>query len=123
MPKKPLAETHPELAKQWHPTLNGDLTARDVTPGSNKKVWWKCDKGVDHEWDTSPNTRTGQKQNVRYAQIKNIDSNCLATTHPEPVNNGILLKWTSQSFNTGSGSNKSVVEMIREDHEWCETNR
>ena len=33
MPKKPLAETHPELAKQWHPSLNGDLTARDVTPG------------------------------------------------------------------------------------------
>tara|TARA_B110000114_G_scaffold17366_1_gene16758 strand:+ start:459 stop:578 length:120 start_codon:yes stop_codon:yes gene_type:complete len=24
--KKSLAETHPELAKQWHPTKNGKLT-------------------------------------------------------------------------------------------------
>ncbi len=37
-----LAETHPELAKQWHPTKNGDLTSQDVTAGSRKKVWWKC---------------------------------------------------------------------------------
>ena len=33
-PKKPsLAETHPELAKQWHPTKNGDLTADKATQG------------------------------------------------------------------------------------------
>ena len=48
--KKSLAETHPEIAKQWHPTKNGDLSPNNVTPGSNKKVWWKCDKGDDHEW-------------------------------------------------------------------------
>jgi len=35
--KKSLAETHPEIAKQWHPTLNGDLTPFDFTPGSDKK--------------------------------------------------------------------------------------
>ena len=44
--KKSLAETHPEVAKQWHPTKNGDLTPNNVTPGSNKKAWWKCDKGL-----------------------------------------------------------------------------
>jgi hypothetical protein len=55
MKKKSLDETHPEVAKQWHPTLNGDLTPREFTAGSNKKIWWKCDKGVDHEWNTSPN--------------------------------------------------------------------
>jgi len=63
MKKKSLAETHPEVAKQWHPTKNGDLTPNNVTPGSNKKVWWKCDKGADHEWLSQPNTRTGQQQN------------------------------------------------------------
>jgi hypothetical protein len=41
----------PKLAKQWHPTMNGDLTSKDVTEGSSKKVWWKCDK--DHEWEAS----------------------------------------------------------------------
>ena len=45
MANKPsLAETHPEIAKQWHPTLNGDLTPNDVTPGCGKTVWWKCEK-------------------------------------------------------------------------------
>jgi|TARA_B110000091_G_C13644288_1_gene402586 hypothetical protein len=35
MPKKSLAETHPEVAKQWHPTKNGDLTPNDVTSGNS----------------------------------------------------------------------------------------
>ena len=50
MAKKSLAETHPEVTIQWHPTLNGDLMPNDVSKGMNKKVWWKCDKGEDHEW-------------------------------------------------------------------------
>ncbi len=43
-----LATKNPELAKEWHPTLNGSLTPYDVTASSHKKVWWLCDKG--HEW-------------------------------------------------------------------------
>jgi len=35
----------PDLAKEWHPTRNGDLGPKDVTPGSSKKVWWLCEKG------------------------------------------------------------------------------
>ena len=27
---KSLAEVNPELAKQWHPTMNGDLTPEDI---------------------------------------------------------------------------------------------
>ena len=50
--KQSLAETHPEVAKQWHPTKNEDLTPFNVTSGSSKKVWWKCDKGDDHEWES-----------------------------------------------------------------------
>jgi hypothetical protein len=41
----------PELAKQWHPTKNGNLTPFDVTPSSNRKVWWTCECG--HEWKTT----------------------------------------------------------------------
>ena len=58
MPKSSFAETHPNLANQWHPTLNGDLTPSDITKGSNKKVWWKCPKGEDHEWEARPNSRS-----------------------------------------------------------------
>jgi len=38
----------PLLAKEWHSTKNGLLTPKDVTPGSEKRVWWLCKKG--HEW-------------------------------------------------------------------------
>jgi hypothetical protein len=43
-----LQTKNPKLSSQWHPTKNGNLTARDVTPGSNKKVWWLCSN--NHEW-------------------------------------------------------------------------
>ena len=43
-----LATVNPELAAEWHPTKNGELTPDMVTKGSNKKVWWKCKQG--HEW-------------------------------------------------------------------------
>jgi len=36
------------LNVRWHPTKNLPLTPSDFTAGSNKKVWWICDKG--HEW-------------------------------------------------------------------------
>ena len=32
-----LETIHPDIAKLWHPTLNGKLTAKDVLPNSNKK--------------------------------------------------------------------------------------
>ena len=39
-----LAETMPELSKEWHPTKNGDLTPNDITAGKFKPVWWLCPK-------------------------------------------------------------------------------
>ena len=46
-----LAALYPDIAKEWHPTKNGDLTVDNVTPKSNKKVWWICSKG--HEYESS----------------------------------------------------------------------
>ena len=51
-----LATTHPELASEWHPTRNEDLTPHDFTFGSGKSVWWKCKNG--HEWSASIDNRT-----------------------------------------------------------------
>lgn len=51
-----LQTTHPEIAKQWHPIKNGNLTPYDVTTGSKKKVWWQCPLG--HEWEASIQQRT-----------------------------------------------------------------
>ncbi len=39
---KSLADKFPELAKEWHPTRNGQLTPQKVKPGSDISVWWIC---------------------------------------------------------------------------------
>src|SRR5579859_6826012 len=49
-----LATTHPQLAKEWHPNKNGELTPYNITYGSNKKVWWNCSVAQDHEWEATP---------------------------------------------------------------------
>ena len=54
-----LATTHPEIAKEWHPTKNGDLTPEKVKAGTNKKVWWMCSLG--HEYEAAPASRTSPK--------------------------------------------------------------
>ncbi len=52
-----LAVLHPEIAKQWHPQKNGDLSPYDVTPGSRKEVWWRCKDNPEHEWLASVGER------------------------------------------------------------------
>lgn len=51
-----LATKNPEIAKEWHPTKNGNLTPYDVTEFSSKKVWWMCNRG--HEWKDSVSHRS-----------------------------------------------------------------
>ena len=83
MKSKSLAETHPEVAKQWHPTKNGDLSPKDFTHGTHKKVWWKCDKGEDHEWIARIAKRTRGSGCPICSGRKVVKSNCLKTTHPD----------------------------------------
>lgn len=58
-PAKSLRATYASIAAEWHPTLNGDLTPGDVTPGSNKRVYWKCLADDSHRpWPATVNNRT-----------------------------------------------------------------
>ena len=57
-----LAETHSELAAQWHPTKNDGKQPTNFTAGSNVKVWWTCGKvcsacGWPHEWEAAIGSR------------------------------------------------------------------
>lgn len=47
--KGSLGYLKPDLAQQWHPSKNGDLTPFDVAPNSHKRIWWMCPYG--HEWE------------------------------------------------------------------------
>ena len=50
-----LQTVNPALTNEWNYKKNNGLTPADVTPNSNKKVWWKCSKG--HEWQATINNR------------------------------------------------------------------
>ena len=45
-----LATTHPELAQNW--STRNIIKPSEITAGSNRKVWWCCEKG--HEFEASP---------------------------------------------------------------------
>ena len=47
--KNDLATTHPQLAAEWHPQKNDDLTPDQVTYGMGKKVWWLCPVGHEYQ--------------------------------------------------------------------------
>lgn len=57
-----LAAKAPDVAAQWHPTLNGNLTPEMVTPGSHRRVWWQCPLG--HTWKAFVYSRTGAQRKV-----------------------------------------------------------
>ena len=76
-----LLRNNPELAKEWHPTKNGSLEPADLTPGSNKKVWWVCVKG--HEWQARVTDRNYRKTGCPYCSGYRVCiDNCLYTINP-----------------------------------------
>ena len=118
---KSLAEVNPQLAKEWHPTKNGDLTPLDFSQGSEKKVWWKCHKGNDHEWESNiANRSRGTNCPVCVGQ-KVVKSNCLATTNPSlakewhPTKNG---KLTPSDVTSGTRRKAWWKCDKGDDHEW-----
>lgn len=43
-----LATLYPDIAAQWDEKKNGALHPSNVTAGSNRRVWWRCEK--DHSY-------------------------------------------------------------------------
>lgn len=79
-----LATLYPDIAKEWHPVKNGELTPNDVIGGSSLKVWWLCEKG--HEFPSRIYNRTTNNRKCPYcANKKASPENCLAVTHPHLV--------------------------------------
>lgn len=113
-----LETTSPELAKEWHPTKNGDTSPSDVMAGSHSKVWWMCDKG--HEWKAQIKSR-GTGVGCPYCSNKLVldGFNDLASVRPEiakwwhPTKNGSLLP--SQ---VTYGSGKKVWWTCKNNHEY-----
>lgn len=46
----------PEIADEWHPILNGELLATQVSRYSHKRYWWQC-RDCSHAWRAQPANR------------------------------------------------------------------
>jgi hypothetical protein len=99
-----LKTANPNLAAEWHPYLNGELSPEDVHAGSERKVWWICPIGHEYISRIKPRTR-GVGCSVCSGKQVLLGYNDLATTNPElasewhPTRNGIL---TPQEVLAGS---------------------
>lgn len=58
-PGESLADRFPQLAAEWHPTLNRHRP-EELKPGSDTKAWWICTEG--HVWEANVYSRTGIAQ-------------------------------------------------------------
>ena len=113
-----LATVNSKLAKEWHPTKNGTLTARDVTSSSGKKVWWKCLKNNNHEWEsTVDNRRKGN--GCPYCSSKKVDSsNCLETINPQLTTEWHPIKNKLTPKDVTANSNRKAWWKCEKGHEW-----
>ena len=50
--KDSLSAKFPQIAEQWHPTKNKNLSPEMFKPMSDHKAWWKCPT-CDHEYKTT----------------------------------------------------------------------
>ncbi|BCF95569.1 hypothetical protein PPGU19_001380 [Paraburkholderia sp. PGU19] len=55
-PKRSLAATRPDLAREWHPDLN-NRAADSVLPGSGRTAWWQCKIDPSHVWRARVDSR------------------------------------------------------------------
>ncbi|GIJ10563.1 zinc-ribbon domain-containing protein [Micromonospora andamanensis] len=117
-----LATLFPAAAAEWHPTLNGDRRADDVTAFSNKPAWWRCQQDPDHEWEVSPKNRNSGSTGCPFCANKRVSpTNNLAVLHPElaaqfdPALNGGV---TADQIVAGSGRPANWRCPAGPDHVW-----
>lgn len=114
-----LAGLFPELARQWHPTRNGNLTPDSVTPYSNKKVWWRCPLGHDYQASVGARTVNGsacpycanRKVLVGFNDLATLEPKTAAQWHPT-LNGGLTPEMVT------AGSHRKVWWMCPSGHVW-----
>ena len=113
-----LMTTNPELLEKWNYKKNGELKPNMITSGSNKKVWWKCEK--EHEWEATPSdVKNGRQCPICSNNIVLKGYNDLMTINPE-----LSKEWNYEKNGELKpdmvvfGSTKKVWWRCKNGHEW-----
>lgn len=118
--EKSLASMSPEIAKEWHPTKNGEITPDNISYGTGRKAWWRCEEG--HEWESKVNSRTSGKGcplcsgkvTTPERSLTFLNSRLAKEWHP--TKNSVLTP-----NEVSSQSNKKVWWKCDKNHEWKAT--
>ena len=116
-----LLTINPSLAKEWNYEKNDGLTPGDVTPNSNKKVWWKCSKG--HEWQVSINNRSNGNGCPYCAGQKVI----LGENDLQTINPSLAKEWNYEKndgltpMDVTPNSGQKIWWKCNKGHEWRAT--
>ena len=113
-----LAARRPELAAEWHPAKNGEMTPAEIAFSSGKTVWWQCEWG--HEWQERVANRSQLGYGCPYCSGKRpTEEHNLAALYP-----ALMLEWDAGK-NQGVDpakllprSNRKVWWVCGQGHEW-----
>ena len=116
-----LATLHPDLISEWS-EKNVELKMQNTTVFSNKKLWWKCERG--HEWKASPNERIGRGLKCPFCSGSRViqGESDLATLRPDLAaewNNDLNGDLKPETF--ALYSSKKVYWKCEKGHEWMST--
>lgn len=120
-----MATTHPDLAAEWHPTKNAELTPAQVFASTGRNLWWRCSADYSHEWQAKGGNRvTGSGCPVCSNRVALRGQNDLETTAPNLASqwdherNGSL-----KPSDLVAGSHKSVWWLcdVNPRHSWQAT--
>lgn len=129
--KGSLSELFPNIAKEWHPTKNGNLTPDCIKAKSNMKVWWMLKHMDAHgkeyvfEWQDTICHRTERNNGCPYLSGRKVYTgfNDLTTKHPD-----IAEQWDYEKNDTqlsphtiSSHSHKEIWWKCENGHSWQTT--
>ena len=114
-----LATSNPELLDEWCYDKNINIAPTEVLSGSNKKVWWKCNKG--HEYQATIHNKVGNNSGCPYCSGNKVLSgyNDLVMIAPE-----LLSEWDYAKNSDISpreltrGSHTKIWWKCSKGHEW-----
>ena len=105
------------LMEQYDYDKNSGIDLETITTGSNKKVWWRCDKG--HEWMATIASRNAG-HGCPYCSGRNalVGFNDLKTKYPSVAKEWNYARNHKTPEDYSPGSNKKVWWICSKGHEW-----
>jgi hypothetical protein len=109
------AGDYKSISEQW--STNNQCSPDSVSRGSDKKVWWKCDKG--HEWQTTILSRINLKSGCPYCSGRfATEFTSLLKVRPDIASEWNFDKNTLTPSLIATQSNKKVWWKCGSGHEW-----